>query len=454
MPIPLKFSSGLKISGSDWNDVRLYRPASYIVYKEGTQYYALGQYSGSTDYSGSNASTVIQAAIDALSGSDGGKIFISKGVYYLDKPLSVTRGGITIEGETTGYSELSVSPELPPTGTILHYTGSTGYCFVYTGSGGHRFFGAIRDLEIDGNQSGSGGIDIQGFWSDLWFERLFICDMTGSGIKIQSPNRGTTNGKTWNIWIKDCDIETNDEYGVWLTNTADWRSGSIDRVRITGCHFWDNKNSVRIDNGYISNILIDNNSVEQERQESLYLQGGRRMLITNNRIFDCGKDSPNTYDAINLSFSGSESSNGPIAVVIANNSIANHFGEMTNQRYSICLSGSYLQAIVCNNALDSGSATGTILNLVDSPVEPGSIVIRNNRKYVTENSGYASGSSGVYIAHKLSSAAANISVTASGSNPMLFSVQNSGSDGFYVYHTGSGIQYFYWTAKTKDAGSW
>jgi uncharacterized protein YjbI with pentapeptide repeats len=62
------------------------------------------------------------------------------------------------------------------------------------------------------------------------------------------------------------------------------------------------------------------------------------------------------------------------------------------------------------------------------------------------NSGYTSGSSGVSVAHNLIYPPTNINITASGSNVMLYSTALSGSTGFYVYHTGSGVNYFYWRA--------
>lgn len=440
MPIPLKFVSGVKISGSDWNDVRLYRPASYIVYKEGTQFYALGQYSGSTDYSGSNASTVIQAAIDALSGSagHGGKIFIHKGWYYLPTGLSITQQGITIEGESVSFNGFCGQQ-----GPILYYTGS-GALFTYTGSGNRRFFGEIKNLELCGGFSGSYGIDVQGWFSDLWFDKLFILEF-GTGVKLQANAGAGVEGKIWNIWFLDCVIEGSTDYGIWMTNTESWTHNSIDRVSIIRGHYSSNKNSIRIDEGHISNILIDGISVENSKQQSLYLGGGIMMIITNNRIFDCGKDSDNTYPAVYMYQTGSL---GPIEVIISNNCISNHLPPY-NQKYAVHLSGSLLQAQIFGNAFDSGSATGIML--IEGEPEAKTLIIKNNRKYITEKSGYASGSSGDDFLHGLAETATNIRIEASGSNPMLFSTVASGSAGFYVYHTGSGMQYFFWKANTKYA---
>jgi hypothetical protein len=80
---------------------------SYIIFTDGTTIKARNGKTGAIDYSGTDASTVIQSAINAL-GSTGGKIFIKRGSYTLSAPLSVSLGSndVIIEGEsatTTGF---------------------------------------------------------------------------------------------------------------------------------------------------------------------------------------------------------------------------------------------------------------------------------------------------------------------------------------------------------------
>lgn len=97
----------------------------------------------------------------------------------------------------------------------------------------------------------------------------------------------------------------------------------------------------------------------------------------------------------------------------------------------------------------SGSvAIGNILTAnIGSVPTTGGFKLLQNSGYVTKDSGYSSGSSGVSVSHTLSSQATKILVTASGSNPMLFSVAPPDNTRFNVYHTGSGIVYFYWEAE-------
>jgi len=71
---------------------------TYTIYKEGSTYYAKNAY-GAIDYSGTDASTVIQSAINALTSS--GKIYIKAGDYSPPTFTVVTidKTGVEIEGE-------------------------------------------------------------------------------------------------------------------------------------------------------------------------------------------------------------------------------------------------------------------------------------------------------------------------------------------------------------------
>jgi len=71
-------------------------PVSYVVYRENDTYYADACFKGGTDYSGADASTVIQAAIDALTH---GIIFLKAGSYELTSPSLTLKSNITLQGE-------------------------------------------------------------------------------------------------------------------------------------------------------------------------------------------------------------------------------------------------------------------------------------------------------------------------------------------------------------------
>ena len=98
-------AAGEKLYAWEWNNVRDYafqKSASYIVYSgsypsAGGPYFAQNGLTGRIDYSGSDTSTVIQSAIDAL--TNGGKIYIKAGTFTFVTPIYWTLSNIVFEGE-------------------------------------------------------------------------------------------------------------------------------------------------------------------------------------------------------------------------------------------------------------------------------------------------------------------------------------------------------------------
>jgi len=74
------------------------QPYSYIIFTDGTNYYAKNGRTGQIDFSGTDAGTVIQNVINAI--RNGGTIYIKAGTYPLKKPLDLTTTtGIKIVGD-------------------------------------------------------------------------------------------------------------------------------------------------------------------------------------------------------------------------------------------------------------------------------------------------------------------------------------------------------------------
>jgi len=69
---------------------------SYTIYTDGTTIYAMDE-DGNIVFSGTDASTVIQSALDAL--TDGGLVFIKKGTYTINSRLTIKYSKTTIMGE-------------------------------------------------------------------------------------------------------------------------------------------------------------------------------------------------------------------------------------------------------------------------------------------------------------------------------------------------------------------
>lgn len=88
-----------KLTATEWNallDHGLVKPASYIIRKNGSYYEAINGNTGKIDYSGTDASQVIQSAINAL--TNGGKIFIKDPITISGGSVSISKP-IVFEGE-------------------------------------------------------------------------------------------------------------------------------------------------------------------------------------------------------------------------------------------------------------------------------------------------------------------------------------------------------------------
>ena len=70
--------------------------ASYIIFKDGSTYYARNEETGAIVYSGSDATTIVHSAQDALVNFGGGKILLTRGEYYINLRL---KNNIILEGE-------------------------------------------------------------------------------------------------------------------------------------------------------------------------------------------------------------------------------------------------------------------------------------------------------------------------------------------------------------------
>lgn len=447
MPIPLKWVSGQVISGADWNDARLYQPAEYVVFNENSIYYAKGCYSGSTDYSGSACATVVQDAINALD-AKGGKIYFMAGTYTFNTGVVISGAGLCLEGAGTGYNT--------NVGSRLVYNGNaSGDLIKYTNTT-HKFFGSIKDLELAGSSiAHANGIHVEKMFSDLWFDKLFIWGFSGSAIKLEAASGSVATPKIWNIWILDCleEVCTN---GIYMTNTTDWTYSFIDRITIRGGHFSGNKHSVRIDAGWVSNVLIDGVSSEQDSEEILYLLGGRKLTIVNNRFFDGSWTQTGSYDAIFIS--GSPASTAPPYFhIIANNTIGTHLIKNITFRYAFNLQGVIGKTLIYNNMLETDTgAGGTWGGIVTSSGiyhgAFGPITFFGNQGYMTENSGYqtltaASGS----FDTKLGRTPLVVFLTPSGSyaGSLRWSMSGSSTSTIWVAQTGSGTAGFYWKAESN-----
>jgi hypothetical protein len=177
--------------------------ASYIIFKDGSTYYAKNGTTGSIDYVSLNATSVFQDAIDSIySDPDGGGglIFVKSGIYYTNCPILIAKGHISLRGEGQFA-------------TILNYSG-TNYAIIIDGNTSYIQSTIISDLRIECNSVGGG----------IYMPGNAPCVVTGSLIE--------------NICLYQVTM------GIWI-NGGETYMNEFDNIRIiwqvgaTGSGIWD-----------------------------------------------------------------------------------------------------------------------------------------------------------------------------------------------------------------------
>ena len=232
-------NSQLQISVSD--EVM---PAEYVIWQNGTTYLARNGRTGVDDFSGTDATTVIQSAINALPAS-GGLIFIKAGTYQIKStaqaPIAVP-SGVVLQGEGIDA-------------TII--TSSNGFFYgSYPGtptSSSQVSNIAIRDMTLQQTTSSGGYFFIASYGANaLRFERLKILALgdVGTGV-IAFPGTGTPAGKLSNIQFIDLRVEgsvNNEffEFGYYNLSNIKFNRCYLKNTTGTGIGFFQVASTVNV----------------------------------------------------------------------------------------------------------------------------------------------------------------------------------------------------------------
>jgi len=172
--------------------------ASYIIFKEGDMVYAKNGSTGKIDFSGTDASTVIQSAIDNL---PSGKIYIKAGTYIISSAIA-PKSNIEIVGEGINKTVLDASNQGC---AIFHQTTSINNFAIrdlYLLSENNNAFQldiynakyfTIQNIKCRNTATGYGyGIYLQ---SCKYFNiKDIIIDTRGTGICVYSSSNGCISG--------------------------------------------------------------------------------------------------------------------------------------------------------------------------------------------------------------------------------------------------------------------
>jgi len=181
---------------------------TYIVFKEDSKYLARNGKTGVIDYSGTDASTVIQSVIDVL--TNGGLIFIKAGTYEISSSINV-KSKITIIGEGRKVTILRRTADIP----IFKF-------YEYDGQSGNQEKNVLADLSLDGNYNQdytSDMIQISQL-KDSIFQRLNLYNYKGNGFYL----KGSSSYKTFWCVFEDILLEgytnENTHAGIYIDSNA------------------------------------------------------------------------------------------------------------------------------------------------------------------------------------------------------------------------------------------
>jgi hypothetical protein len=173
--------------------IRPEEAASYIIFTDGVNVYAKNGLTGKIEFSGTDASAVINAAINALPnvsasefGESGtgkvGKIFIKQGTYCVNSPIVIPPfSWVSIEGETKTMGQVK-----PFGGTIL--VGATGITVLSLPRGSYNYqhtraYIGHLSIRFDTANASNVGIDLQGTWvAEVHDVSLYTPKSGGIGI--------------------------------------------------------------------------------------------------------------------------------------------------------------------------------------------------------------------------------------------------------------------------------
>ena len=259
--------------------------ASYVIFKDGSTYYAKNGSTGAIDYLSSDATTVIESVLNAS--TSGGRIFIRRGTYEIDTTINVYNKYITIIGEGPGSS-----------GTRLQLSNNAD-CNMFNLNSSTFFY--LYELSLDGNKNNNNaGIGVSASpvvgglaTADITIDRVFIHNFAEEGVYWTD---------CWGSVIKNSYIEANlgngSQIGGWnnhlISTTFNWNNGSGIRiggdyhVSVVDCAICENgEHGIYVSGGSTTiadNKILGNGVITNDTYSGIYIYGGNTHSITGNLI--------------------------------------------------------------------------------------------------------------------------------------------------------------------------
>lgn len=357
-----------------WDSYAAIGEANYYIFYDGTYYRAINGYNKTQYTYGTDAATVINAAIgDTYNTYGGGKVKLKFRTATITTPI-IMLSRIWLQGD--GMGELSNATTLLQLGTNANCDVIKSYQAQTSQSYGIR----VTDLQIDGNksnQNGTGPYNGINFTAQRWTVRdVLIKDVKGRGIYAGqlsgtnsiygfvencSVNATTGAGIYFDYWTVNmvadhCIVEN---CGLTLSEAGIITNGPQNIIQncpqIYGCY-----QGIAV-NGYQSGMgtRIWNNVIELIQREGVYITDSPDCSIQNNVFLQSSQATNNTYACINLDGSVAH----PITrTIITGNTFEKKDNNNDTSKYQkYCVTGDNEDYnLVANNMMYNGYQTSAI----------------------------------------------------------------------------------------------
>jgi len=365
-------------------------PVSYIIWTDGTTVYALNGTSGLIDYSGTDATTVIQNAIDAITD---GTIFIKSGTYLINQSIHL-KSDINIIGENPATTILQTNSDISILNTIAGNGDHTGRYFniqisritVYknvTGTDTNYSidledccYTIIDNVIIDGDNTAvtsKSGIKFGKTVSDVWLNKILNSEFHASRIRVDTTdtwiinNYLNCNSIDEAIVVKASSIKIMDNHIIGGTDSGIYLD-TVSHVDILG-NFFDMCRKYAISSiNTVNDIAIVGNSFYKTYKTGIMIRDGSTLFtICGNTFYYSSYDTAGYSDIINY---GKQ-------CTISNNV----FSTEGNTRSAIREVSPADYNIYAENIIDTANYVTAIIEKIGTNTK-----IKGNIGYTTENS--------------------------------------------------------------------
>jgi len=401
--------------------------ASYIVWKDKTVVYARNGLTGAIDYSGEDAASVINSAIAKASANGGGLVFVKSGNYEIDSSI-VLRSYVALEGE--GWGEQSAA-------TVLSLKSGLNFDVIATPKE-KNFHVAIRNLRIEGSRIGesdtSDGIHV--YASDrAVIENVAVRNCDDKGIHVEGYG-GEVSIQPFirSVYVYGCGNE-----GIQVSATdahvSDVDVGGCGQAAlllylahnsvVTHCSFWGSKHGIKVEQ--TNNCAITACRVDYNREDGIFVSASSRNVVSSCEVYHNSLMAAGRCDGIYLV--GTEAYPSTDNIVMGNYVGEEKGSLIAYHRYSINEDDAY-----CDSNLFAKNDVAECMFSEKIRVSGANSKVKENIGYVTENSGTASGTSPIIVAHELCTSPTCVTISVKGTTPYQTSWSNYNNTYIAIYH--------------------